>query len=198
MADKKLRILLIFINLINLRLLSSNRRMHNFLIVKSIRIYGKKLTENRVNEHGNVPCYGVIPTFPDLEVIAFYLTAKAFGYDSENNLFQRLTESSDHIPNLLSKRQLDFRRKLMVRLAEEIRKNIAGCILNADVQLNLFETAHIKLEVPYRLNWKKREQPSWDYKCFRRRIKTVFSQLYDQFMMILTKSRHRVNYSYYY
>ena len=55
---------------------------------------------------------------------------------------------------------------------------------SAPVQLDLFETANITLEVPYRLNQKTWETPSWAYKRFRKRIETVFSQLNDHLMMI--------------
>ena len=87
MTNERLCIFLVFSNLIASKLLSSNRRMHNF-IEKFTKINDicKKFAGNRVNEHGNVSRRGVIPTFSDLEVIALSLTAEAFGYDSENNL----------------------------------------------------------------------------------------------------------------
>lgn len=56
--------------------------------------------------------------------------------------------------------------------------------LSAEVQKNLFETANITLEVPYRLNQKNWRSPSWAYKRFRKRIETIFSQLDDNLMMI--------------
>ena len=56
--------------------------------------------------------------------------------------------------------------------------------LSAEVQKVLFEVANIRLEVPYRLNQKYWEPPTWIYKRFRKRIETVFSQLNDNFMMI--------------
>ena len=103
--------------------------MHNF-IEKFTKINDicKKFAGNRVNEHGNVSRRGVIPTFSDLEVIALSLTAEAFGYDSENNLFKRLAESPEHIPNLISRRQFNVRRKLTACLAEDIRRDIAKSI----------------------------------------------------------------------
>ena len=282
MTNERLCIFLVFSNLIASKLLSSNRRMHNF-IEKFTKINDicKKFAGNRVNEHGNVSRRGVIPTFSDLEVIALSLTAEAFGYDSENNLFKRLAESPEHIPNLISRRQFNVRRKLTACLAEDIRRDIAKSIdggenvfvidskpvkvcqlarakrcvmgndnpqsapskgfcasqqmyyygyklhaicgisgvihsyditaanvhdihylddakwdyhdclmlgdkgyLSAEVQQDLFETAHIKLEVPYRLNQKNWRNPSWAYRRFRKRIETVFSQLNDQFMMV--------------
>lgn len=56
--------------------------------------------------------------------------------------------------------------------------------LSAEIQQNLFDTANIKLEVPYRLNRKNRRPPSWAYKKYRKRIETIFSQLNDNLMMI--------------
>ena len=56
--------------------------------------------------------------------------------------------------------------------------------LSASVQQDLFETANITLEVPYRLNQKNRKEPSFAYKRFRKRIETVFSHLNDHLMMI--------------
>ena len=129
MTNERLCIFLVFSNLIASKLLSSNRRMHNF-IEKFTKINDicKKFAGNRVNEHGNVSRRGVIPTFSDLEVIALSLTAEAFGYDSENNLFKRLAESPEHIPNLISRRQFNVRRKLTACLAEDIRRDIAKSI----------------------------------------------------------------------
>ena len=50
----------------------------------------KKFPGNQVNEKGNVPRCGVVPTFSDLEVVALSITAEALSIDSENYLFKRL------------------------------------------------------------------------------------------------------------
>jgi len=52
----------------------------------------KQFAGNRINEKGNVARCGVAPTFSDLEVVALSLTAKVFGIDSENYLFNRLND----------------------------------------------------------------------------------------------------------
>ena len=257
--------------------------MHNF-IAKFRKIFEicKKFAGNQVNEKGNVPRRGVVPTFSDLEVIALSITAEAFGIDSENYLFNRLNkECPGAIPNLITRRQYNQRRKLTSQLGEYIRKAIACAIdggesvfcidskpvkvcqnaranrcamgktdidrapawgycasqnmhyygyklhalcgisgvihsydmtaanvhdlhylndvqweyhdcmilgdkgyLSAPVQLDLFRTANITLEVPYRLNQKNWRPPSWTYRRFRKRIETVFSQMGDQFKTI--------------
>lgn len=257
--------------------------MRNF-IANFVRILGicKDFAGNRVNELGNVPRCGVVPKFSDLEVVALGITAEAFGFDSENLLFHRLNhECGEDLPNLVSRRQFNARRKLTAWLAEEIRKDVAAAIdgsedvfcidskpvrvcqnarakrcamgrdnadappdwgycasqgvhyfgyklhavcgisgvihsydmtpasvhdirylkdvawqyhdcmilgdkgyLCAEFQKNLFETANITLEVPFRLNQKNWRPPSWVYKRFRKRIETIFSQLNDNLMMI--------------
>lgn len=104
--------------------------MHNF-ITNFIRILGicKDFAKNRVNDFGNVPRCGVVPKFSDLEVVALGITAEAFGFDSENLLFHRLHhECKEDLPNLISRRQFNARRKLTARLAEEIRKDVAVAI----------------------------------------------------------------------
>ena len=56
--------------------------------------------------------------------------------------------------------------------------------LSAEVQLDLFETANIKLECPYRLNQKDWKPTFIPFAKARKRIETLFSQLNDQFMVI--------------
>ena len=104
--------------------------MRNF-IANFVRILGicKDFAKNRVNELGNIPRCGVVPKFSDLEVVALGITAEAFGFDSENLLFHRLhNECKEDLPNLISRRQFNARRKLTARLAEEIRKDVAVAI----------------------------------------------------------------------
>ena len=104
--------------------------MRNFIAI-FVRILGvcKDFAGNRVNELGNVLRCEVVPKFSDLEVIALGITAEAFGFDSENLLFHRLqNECKDDLPNLISRRQFNVRRKLTARLAEQIRKDVAVAI----------------------------------------------------------------------
>ena len=281
---KKLHISLIFSTLVVSNPLSTVIvDMHNFVAKfgKILEIC-KQFAGNRVNENGNIPRRGVVPTFSDIEVVALSITAEAFSIDSENYLFNRLnTECPGAIANLITRRQFNQRRKQTRGLGEEIRQAIAKAIdggesvfsidskpvkvcqnaragrctmgkgdiehapawgycasqnmhyygyklhalcgvrgvihsydmtaanvhdlhylkdvqweyhdcmilgdkgyLSAPIQQDLFDTAHITLEVPYRLNQKNWKQPTWAYKRFRKRIETVFSQLNDHLMMI--------------
>ena len=60
---------------------------------------------------GNVPRPGVVPKFSDLEVVALSMASEAVGIDSESLLSSRLKEYGDKMPNLISRRQYNDRRK---------------------------------------------------------------------------------------
>ena len=249
----------------------------------------KKFSKNLVDKRGNMPRRGVIPRFSDLEVIALSLTAEKFSVDSESYLFSLLEEYKSDIPNLISRRQFNDRRKFTANLCEQIRKNIALAIdagedmfcvdskpvpvcriarakrcklgkndfetapnygfcaaqntyyygyklhalcglkgvihsydlskasvddrywlqdlkyeyqqstiigdkgyLKASLQLNLFETAQIHLEVPYRLNQKNWKPTSKPFAKARKRVETLFSQLDDQFMVCRNYAKQQV------
>lgn len=283
MAQKKLHISLIFNNLVVSKLLNSNRRMRNFIsnFVKICGIckdFAKDLTDNR----GNILRPGPKPSFSDVEVVALSLTAEAMGYDSENHLFNCLRKSSVTIPNLISRRQYNDRRKSLTDFTETLRKrmaetidagnstycvdstpfrvcrnaraqrcrigkkendpiepnfgfcasqkmyyygfklhavcglsgvihdfqispasvhdikylkvlpeNIRDCELIGDrgyisrqLAIDLFQTANIRLEVPYRCNQKDYRPTNAAFASARKRIETVYSQLDDQFMLV--------------
>ena len=56
--------------------------------------------------------------------------------------------------------------------------------ISTQVQLDLFETANIKLEVPYSSNQKNRKPTFPAFAKDRKRTETIFSQLCDLFMII--------------
>lgn len=56
--------------------------------------------------------------------------------------------------------------------------------LSKELQLNLFETANIRLEVPYWLNQKDYKPAYKQFAKARKRVETIFSQLTDQFMIM--------------
>ena len=116
-----------FSNLVVIKTLSSNHRMYN-LYTKFVKILEicKQFSENLVNESGNVSRRGPVPKFSDLEVVALSLTAETESIDSEKWLFDyKLQEYKDSIPNLISRRQFNDRRKKTAGLCEELRKRIA-------------------------------------------------------------------------
>lgn len=281
---KKLYISLIFSILVVLNLLNTNHRMYN-LYTKFAKILEicKQFSLHLVNDKGNISRRGPVPRFSDLEVIALSLAAESESIDSEKWLFDyKLQEYKNKIPNLISRRQFNDRRKKTASLCEAIRKEmvkamngkenlffvdskpievcrvargkrckmgrfdefsqapdfgfcasqntyyygyklhaicgLSGVIhsydlskasvddrkfmedvkrtyydcsmygdkgyIGADMQLDLFETAHIRLECPYRINQKNWKPTFIPLAKARKRIETLFSQLAEQFMTI--------------
>lgn len=81
------------------------------------------------NEKGNIIRRSPAPRFSDLEVGALSMVAEAEKIDSENWLFEsRLNECRHLIPNLISRRQFNDRRKTTSDLCEQIRGRIANHI----------------------------------------------------------------------
>ena len=99
--------------------------MHN-LYVNFVIIFDicKSFSTNLVNELGNMPRPGVVPKFSDLEVIALNLTAESMSIDSENYLFALLEDYRNEMPNMISRRQYNDRRKYTADLCERIRKRL--------------------------------------------------------------------------
>ena len=234
-----------------------------------------------VNESGNVPRRGFVPKFSDLEVVALNMASEAVGIDSESLLFAKLQEYKVEMPNLISHRQYNDRRKITFSLCNAIREKMVSemdggedyfCIdskpievcrivrskrcsmgkkdfskapavgycasqsmyyygyklhavcglsgvihsfdltkasvhdihylkdvkvdysnctvigdrgyISAQVQLDLFETANIRLAMSYRYNPKEWKPTCPAFAKARKRIETLFSQLCDQFMII--------------
>lgn len=272
----------IFSKLVVTKLLIRYLRMHNLyaIFVKFLDIC-KQFADDLVDTRGNIPRVGTKPRFSDLEVIALNLTMESLSIDSESFFFTLLQGYKKEIPNLISRRQFNDRRKSTYELCASIRTRIANeidggeeyfCIdsmpvtvcrlargnrckmgkndyhkapsfgycpsqkkryygyklhaicglggvihsfdltkasvhdikylqdvkyeyhdcsilgdrgyIGTEVQIDLFETANIRLEVPYRLNQKNRQPVFLPFAKARKRIETVFSQIDDQFMMI--------------
>ena len=78
-----------------------------------------------------------------------------------------------------------------IRYLNDIKFELSDCTLigdkaylNKEIQLDLFTTTNISLEVPMRENQKDYKPQYYQFKKVRKRIETVFSQLDDQFMLI--------------
>ena len=66
--------------------------------------------------------------------------------------------------------------------------------ISAEIQLNLFGTARINLEVPYRSNqkdWKPFHKP---FAQARKRIETLFSQFDDQFNIMRNYAKEYIGF----
>ena len=79
----------------------------------------KQFSYNLVTERGNIRRPGPIPRFSDLEVLALSMAAESEEIDSENWLFEsKLKECRENIPNLISRRQFNDRRKALNNLMD--------------------------------------------------------------------------------
>ena len=77
-----------------------------------------------------------------------------------------------------------------IHYLKDIKHQLANCVLLGDKgylskthQLDLFESAKIKLETPMRINQKNYKKQPYIFRKSRKRIETLFSQLCDQFMI---------------
>ena len=70
-----------------------------------------------------------MPRFSDSEVIALSMAAETEEIESENRLFEaKLKECRSSIPNLISRRQFNDRRRSVNSLCEQIHSRIANHI----------------------------------------------------------------------
>ena len=77
-----------------------------------------------------------------------------------------------------------------IHYLKDVKHQLANCVLLGDrgylskeQQLDLFETAKIRLETPMRINQDNYVKQPYIFRKSRKRIETLFSQLCDQFMI---------------
>ena len=77
-----------------------------------------------------------------------------------------------------------------IHYLQDIKTQLSDCVILADkgylsstIQLDLFKEVNIQLETPKRKNQKDYKPQFYQYKKYRKRIETLFSQLCDQFMI---------------
>ena len=175
---QKLHISLIYSNLMASNIKLYNQTMCN-LYAKYVKILEicKHFSGNLVNEKENVPRCGVVPKFSDHEVVALTFAAGRESIDSENWLIHSydLSKASVHNINYLKDMKQGF-----------CNIKIFGdkAYISEDIQLDLFEIAHIQLECPYSENQKNWKPTYIPYARARKRIETFFSQQTDQFLAI--------------
>ena len=172
--------------------LSLNHRMYN-LYTKFVKILEicKQFSENLVNELGNVPRRGPFPKFSDLEVVALSLAAETESIDSEKWLFDYKLHALCGLSGVIHSYDLSKASVADLNYMKDVKHTYHDCsiygykgYIGADVQLDLFETAHIRLECPCRLNQKNWKPTFIPLAKARKRIETLFSQLTDQFLVI--------------
>lgn len=77
-----------------------------------------------------------------------------------------------------------------IHYLQDIKLQMSDCVLLGDkgylsqtIQLDLFNEVNIQLETPKRKNQKDYKPQFYQFKKYRKRIETLFSQLCDQFMI---------------
>lgn len=77
-----------------------------------------------------------------------------------------------------------------IHYLQDIKLQLSDCVLLGDkgylsqtIQLDLFNQVNIELETPKRANQKEYKPQFYQFKKYRKRIETLFSQLCDQFMI---------------
>jgi len=77
-----------------------------------------------------------------------------------------------------------------IHFLKNIKQQMSDCVILGDrgylsetIQLDLFQTANIKLETPKRSNQKNYKAQPYVFRKSRKRIETLFSQLCDQFLI---------------
>jgi hypothetical protein len=85
---------------------------------------------------------------------------------------------------------IDSMKFMMFIFRKNIKQQISDCVLLGDrgylseaIQLDLFQTVYIKLETPKRTNQKEYKPQPYIFRRTRKRIKTLFSKLCDQFLI---------------
>ena len=77
-----------------------------------------------------------------------------------------------------------------IHYLQDIKTQLSDCVklggkgyLSQTIQLDLFNEVKIELETPKRKNQKEYKPQFYQFKKYRKRIETLFSQLCDQFMI---------------
>jgi len=125
-------------------------------------------------------CKQVLETSPDKGYCAsqnmYFYGYKLHGVCSVNGIFHSidLTKASVHDNEIL--------KDLNSQMSDSVLLGDKGYI-GKEIQLNLFETANIRLETPLRHNQANYKAYPQVFRKARKRLETLFSQLCDQFMI---------------
>ena len=125
-------------------------------------------------------CKESFETAPDKGFCAsqnfYFYGYKLQGICSANGIFHsvELTKASVH--------DTTFLKESNTQLADCVILGDKG-YLSSSLQLDLFQTANIRLETPMRANQLNYKKQDWVFRKTRKRIETLFSQLCDQFMI---------------
>jgi hypothetical protein len=174
--NRRRRRLMNFTNMIRLQLSETFNEFENYFIVDSMPLEVCKISRSTRSK----VCKEERFSFPDRgfcasQKMSFY-GYKLHAVCSINGVFQSVDLSPASVHD--------------IHYLKDIQHQISDCVLIGDkgylsesVQMNLFETADIRLDTPKRKNQKEYKPQFYLFKKKRKRIETLFSQLCDQFMI---------------
>lgn len=174
--NRRRRRLMDFTNSIRLQLSEIFNEFENYFIVDSMPLEVCKISRSTRSK----VCKEAEFSFPDRgfcasQKISFY-GYKLHAVCSVSGVFQSVDLSAASVHD--------------IHYLKDIQHQMSDCILIGDkgylsesIQLNLFETANIRLDTPKRKNQKYYKPQFYAFKKKRKRIETLFSQLCDQFMI---------------
>lgn len=174
--NRRRRRLMSFTNRIRLQLSEIFNEFENYFIVDSMPLEVCKISRSTRSK----VCKEERFSFPDRgfcasQKMSFY-GYKLHAVCSINGVFQSVDLSPASVHD--------------IHYLKDIGHQMSDCVLIGDkgylsesVQLNLFETADIRLDTPKRKNQKEYKSQFYLFKKKRKRIETLFSQLCDQFMI---------------
>lgn len=122
-----------------------------------------------------------------------YRTAPSFGYCASQGsyYFGYKLHAVCGISGVIHSYDLTKASVHDIKYLNDVKYEYSNCQILGDrgyiskvVQLDLFESVNIQLDVPYRLNQKDWKPQFIPFAKARKRIETVFSQLNDQFMLL--------------
>lgn len=174
--NRRKRNLFPFMEKIRQQLASKFLEFEDYFIIDSMPLEVCKISREKRSK----VCKGIFETAPDKGYCAsqsfWFYGYKLQGVCSANGVFHsvELTKASIHDATFL----------------KEMNSQLSDCVLIGDkgylsssLQLDLFQTANIKLETPIRSNQRNYKKQEWIFRKTRKRLETLFSQLCDQFMI---------------
>lgn len=174
--NRRKRKLLSLLEIIRSKLCLNFNEFEDYFIVDSMPL---EVCKNARSKRSTI-CKEEYYAWPDKGYCAsqksYYYGYKLHGVCSVNGIFQSidLTPASVH--------DIHFMKDIQSQLSDCVILGDKG-YLSAELQLNLFETANIKLETPMRANQKAFKVQPYIFRKARKRIETLYSQLCDQFQI---------------
>ena len=180
--NRRKRQLFPFLEEIRMKMVEKFNEFENYFVVDSMSLEVCKIARSSSSKICKEEDY----TRPDKGFCAsqnlHYYGYKLHGVCSIEGVFQSfdLTPASVHYIHYL----------------KDIKAQLSDCVLLGDrgylsqsIQLDLFNQVNIQLETPKRINQKDCKPQFYQFKKFRKRIETLFSQLCDQFMIRLNYAK---------